>query len=212
MLEHFCECYSDLSGPILCPVLGSITPLFIPNSRIRPIRLIGLCSYYFFVSPCSSDTIRSFYGQISICGKPSMASLWKHQFLFGYRRYLFILRDIDHISDPYLHFSGLVWYEKLWERVYYSISNLWISNDRRVLHAGSSTILCFFRKRANPYVVRSWASSIRWDKAFPLQGPCAVNPLRAVVRRRKVVPAKLSGRGVVLCVSIAFLVEPAQPN
>nr|AWI69779.1 NADH dehydrogenase subunit 4 [Amphidasya ambigua] len=43
MLEHFCECYSDLSGLILCPVLGSITPLFIPNSRIRPIRLIGLC-------------------------------------------------------------------------------------------------------------------------------------------------------------------------
>nr|YP_009430404.1 NADH dehydrogenase subunit 4 [Bupleurum falcatum]YP_010035064.1 NADH dehydrogenase subunit 4 [Glycyrrhiza uralensis]ARR27536.1 NADH dehydrogenase subunit 4 [Bupleurum falcatum]QOX10087.1 NADH dehydrogenase subunit 4 [Glycyrrhiza uralensis]QVY59129.1 NADH dehydrogenase subunit 4 [Glycyrrhiza uralensis] len=44
MLEHFCECYSDLSGPILCPVLGSIIPLFIPNSRIRPIRLIGLCA------------------------------------------------------------------------------------------------------------------------------------------------------------------------
>nr|AMC32944.1 NADH dehydrogenase subunit 4 [Amorpha canescens]AMC32945.1 NADH dehydrogenase subunit 4 [Amorpha fruticosa] len=43
MLEHFCECYSDLSGPILCPVLGSIIPLVIPNSRIRPIRLIGLC-------------------------------------------------------------------------------------------------------------------------------------------------------------------------
>nr|YP_010437979.1 NADH dehydrogenase subunit 4 [Geum urbanum]UTB64312.1 NADH dehydrogenase subunit 4 [Geum urbanum] len=44
MLEHFCECYSDLSGLILCPVLGSIIPLFIPNSRIRPIRLIGLCA------------------------------------------------------------------------------------------------------------------------------------------------------------------------
>ncbi|KAI4989038.1 hypothetical protein ZWY2020_036355 [Hordeum vulgare] len=43
MLEHFCECYFDVSGPILCPVLGSITPLFIPNSSIRPIRLIGLC-------------------------------------------------------------------------------------------------------------------------------------------------------------------------
>nr|YP_010131437.1 NADH dehydrogenase subunit 4 [Bruguiera sexangula]QPZ76265.1 NADH dehydrogenase subunit 4 [Bruguiera sexangula] len=53
MLEHFCECYSDLSGPILCPVLGSITPLFIPNSRIRPIRLIGLCASLitFFYSP-----------------------------------------------------------------------------------------------------------------------------------------------------------------
>ncbi|ESQ43402.1 hypothetical protein EUTSA_v10015926mg [Eutrema salsugineum] len=44
MLEHFCECYSNLSGLILCPVLGSITPLFIPNSRIRLIRLIGLCA------------------------------------------------------------------------------------------------------------------------------------------------------------------------
>ncbi|KAH1228415.1 NADH-ubiquinone oxidoreductase chain 4 [Glycine max] len=44
MLEHFCECYSDLSGLILCPVQGSIIPLFIPNSRIRPIRLIGLCA------------------------------------------------------------------------------------------------------------------------------------------------------------------------
>ncbi|KAF8041606.1 hypothetical protein BT93_A0260 [Corymbia citriodora subsp. variegata] len=44
MLEHFCECYYDLSGPIMCPVLGSITLLFIPNSRIRPIRLIGLCA------------------------------------------------------------------------------------------------------------------------------------------------------------------------
>jgi len=44
MLEHFCECYSDLSGLILCPVLGSITLLFIPNSRIRSIRLIGLCA------------------------------------------------------------------------------------------------------------------------------------------------------------------------
>ncbi|XBI17586.1 hypothetical protein VPH35_059602 [Triticum aestivum] len=43
MLEHLCECYFDLSVPILCPVLGSITPLFIPNSSIRPIRLIGLC-------------------------------------------------------------------------------------------------------------------------------------------------------------------------
>ena len=48
MLEHFFlltgSCYSDLSGRILCPVLGSITPLFIPTSRIRPIRLIGLCA------------------------------------------------------------------------------------------------------------------------------------------------------------------------
>ncbi|KAF6169504.1 hypothetical protein GIB67_013204 [Kingdonia uniflora] len=43
MLEQFSDGYSNLSGPILCPVLGSITPLFIPNSRVRPIRLLGLC-------------------------------------------------------------------------------------------------------------------------------------------------------------------------
>ncbi|KAJ8436965.1 hypothetical protein Cgig2_018912 [Carnegiea gigantea] len=41
MLKHFCECYSDLSDLILCPVLGSITLLFILNSRIRSIRLIA---------------------------------------------------------------------------------------------------------------------------------------------------------------------------
>nr|AYC21248.1 NADH dehydrogenase subunit 4 [Aphyllon epigalium subsp. notocalifornicum] len=41
MLEQW---YFDLSGLILSPVLGSITPLFIPNSRIRLIRLIGLCA------------------------------------------------------------------------------------------------------------------------------------------------------------------------
>ncbi|KAI5639956.1 hypothetical protein M9H77_00551 [Catharanthus roseus] len=54
MLEHFCECYSDLSGLIFV---------------IRPILLIGLCvSLITFCIPCSSDTIRSFYGQISIYG------------------------------------------------------------------------------------------------------------------------------------------------
>nr|AKJ25726.1 NADH dehydrogenase subunit 4 [Monsonia emarginata] len=42
MLEHFCECYFNLSGLIMCPVLGSIFLLFIPNSRIRLIRFIGL--------------------------------------------------------------------------------------------------------------------------------------------------------------------------
>ncbi|CAN0859584.1 NADH-ubiquinone oxidoreductase chain 4 [Linum grandiflorum] len=50
MLEHLCECYSDLSGLILCPVLGSITPIFTPNSRIR---FIGLCASHitFLYSP-----------------------------------------------------------------------------------------------------------------------------------------------------------------
>nr|BCT43008.1 NADH dehydrogenase subunit 4 [Musa velutina] len=44
MLEHISYSDLNLSGLILCPVLGSITPLWIPNSRIRPIRLIGLCA------------------------------------------------------------------------------------------------------------------------------------------------------------------------
>lgn len=44
MLLPFRECYFDLSGLILCPVLGSIILLFIPNSRIRLIRFIGLCA------------------------------------------------------------------------------------------------------------------------------------------------------------------------
>ena len=66
MLEHFCECYSDLSGPILCPVLGSITLLFIPNSRIRPIRLIGLCA----------SLIPLFLGYNSILLRPNL-NLWK---------------------------------------------------------------------------------------------------------------------------------------
>lgn len=44
MSKHFSECYFNLSGLILCPVLGSILLLFLPNSRIRLIRLIGLCA------------------------------------------------------------------------------------------------------------------------------------------------------------------------
>lgn len=44
MSQQFRECYSNLSGPIPCPVLGSIIPLFLPNSRMRLIRSIGLCA------------------------------------------------------------------------------------------------------------------------------------------------------------------------
>lgn len=44
MLQQFRECYFDLSGLLPCPVPGSIIILFIPNSRIRLIRLIGLCT------------------------------------------------------------------------------------------------------------------------------------------------------------------------
>jgi NADH-ubiquinone oxidoreductase chain 4 len=43
MSEIFFESSFDLSGLILCPVLGSIILLFIPNSSIRLIRWIGLC-------------------------------------------------------------------------------------------------------------------------------------------------------------------------
>ena len=168
-------------------------------------------SSHFLVPPCSLDTIWFFYGRIPICGNHSMASLWKHQFVHGYRWYPLILCGIDHIFNPYSHFSRLVQYRKLWERVCYSISNSRISHDRRVSHAGSFTISCFSRKRANPYVVRSWASYIRWG-TYPLQEPCAVNPLRAdrPSSSNWVVPAKLSGRREVLCVGIAFPVEPVR--
>nr|BCT43285.1 NADH dehydrogenase subunit 4 [Musa coccinea] len=44
MLEHISYSDLNLSFLLLCPVLGSITPLFIPNSRIRLIRWIGLCA------------------------------------------------------------------------------------------------------------------------------------------------------------------------
>lgn len=44
MLEHISYSDLNLSGLILCPVLGSIILLLIPNSRIRLIRLIGLCA------------------------------------------------------------------------------------------------------------------------------------------------------------------------
>uniref|UniRef100_A0A2K2AKE1 NADH-ubiquinone oxidoreductase chain 4 n=1 Tax=Populus trichocarpa TaxID=3694 RepID=A0A2K2AKE1_POPTR len=76
MLEHFCECYSDLSGPILFPVLGSITPLFIPNSRIRPIRLIGLCASLitFLYSPAPRLQFDPSTAKSADFGGPSKAS------------------------------------------------------------------------------------------------------------------------------------------
>lgn len=150
----------------------------------------------FLVLPCSLDTIRFLHGRIPICGNRSMASSWKHQSVHGSRWYLPILCGTDNILNPNLHFSGLVQYRELRKRVCYSVSNLRISHDGRVLYAGSLTILCFFRKRANPYVVRSWASSIRW---VPSAGALCSKPLRAVQ-----IAAKLSGRRVVLCVGIAF--------
>nr|YP_009227146.1 NADH dehydrogense subunit 4 [Welwitschia mirabilis]AMA21000.1 NADH dehydrogense subunit 4 [Welwitschia mirabilis]QXE44339.1 NADH dehydrogenase subunit 4 [Welwitschia mirabilis] len=44
MLRLMSECSFDLTGLILCPVLGSIILIFIPNNRIRLIRFIGLCA------------------------------------------------------------------------------------------------------------------------------------------------------------------------
>lgn len=40
-------------------------------------------SSHFLVLSCSLDTIWFFYGRIPICGNHSMASLWKHQFVYG---------------------------------------------------------------------------------------------------------------------------------
>nr|AEB40013.1 NADH dehydrogenase subunit 4 [Funaria hygrometrica] len=44
MLQFLAPFYSNLSGLILCPLLGSIILFVIPDSRIRLIRSIGLCT------------------------------------------------------------------------------------------------------------------------------------------------------------------------
>lgn len=44
MLQFLAPFYSNLSGLILCPLLGSIIIFVIPNPRIRLIRSIGLCT------------------------------------------------------------------------------------------------------------------------------------------------------------------------
>nr|YP_009158683.1 NADH dehydrogenase subunit 4 [Syntrichia filaris]AKO73336.1 NADH dehydrogenase subunit 4 [Syntrichia filaris]BEI32508.1 NADH dehydrogenase subunit 4 [Weissia exserta] len=44
MLQFLAPFYSNLSGLILCPLLGSIILFVIPNPRIRLIRSIGLCT------------------------------------------------------------------------------------------------------------------------------------------------------------------------
>nr|VDD60761.1 unnamed protein product [Brassica oleracea] len=117
MLEHFSECYSNLSGLILCHVLGSITPLFIPNSRIRPIMINwSVClSYYFLYSPVPRIQLDSSTAKSQFVESLMMASFMKTSILFGYRRYLFILRDIGHISDPFcisVGWSGMRSYGK----------------------------------------------------------------------------------------------------
>nr|BDZ75470.1 NADH dehydrogenase subunit 4 [Trematodon longicollis] len=44
MLQFLAPFYSNLSGLILCPLLGSIILFVIPDPRIRLIRSIGLCT------------------------------------------------------------------------------------------------------------------------------------------------------------------------
>nr|YP_009047427.1 NADH dehydrogenase subunit 4 [Ulota hutchinsiae]YP_009047626.1 NADH dehydrogenase subunit 4 [Orthotrichum stellatum]YP_009115192.1 NADH dehydrogenase subunit 4 [Lewinskya speciosa]YP_009231584.1 NADH dehydrogenase subunit 4 [Orthotrichum macrocephalum]YP_009231624.1 NADH dehydrogenase subunit 4 [Orthotrichum diaphanum]YP_009307234.1 NADH dehydrogenase subunit 4 [Orthotrichum bicolor]YP_009307274.1 NADH dehydrogenase subunit 4 [Orthotrichum callistomum]YP_009307314.1 NADH dehydrogenase sub len=44
MLQFLAPFYSNLSGLILCPLLGSIILFVIPNPRIRLIQSIGLCT------------------------------------------------------------------------------------------------------------------------------------------------------------------------
>jgi NADH-ubiquinone oxidoreductase chain 4 len=44
MLQFLASFYFNLSGLILCPLLGSIILSVIPDSRIRLIRGIGLCT------------------------------------------------------------------------------------------------------------------------------------------------------------------------
>lgn len=76
---YFCECYSDLSGPILCPVLGSITPLFMVKlvfnwdfewKNVRPVpyvpkKRLGPTFYpieqYFFIFSSKGSFSRETY-------------------------------------------------------------------------------------------------------------------------------------------------------
>ncbi|KAD3641327.1 hypothetical protein E3N88_30551 [Mikania micrantha] len=173
MLEHFCECYSDLSGLILCPVLGSITPLFIPNSRIRPIRLIGLCASLitFLYSPV-----------LRIQFDPSTA---KSQFVESLR---WLPYENIHF---YLGIDGISLFFVILTTFLIPICIL----------VGWSGMRSYGKEYITASLIREFLMIVVFRMLDPLlfYGPCAVNPLRAVVRRRKVVPVKLSGRGVVLC-------------
>ncbi|XLS97806.1 hypothetical protein HN51_040541 [Arachis hypogaea] len=60
-------------------------------------------SYYFFVFPCSSDTIRSFYGQISILGWSSMRSYGKEYITASLIRE-FLIIAVFHMLDPLLFY------------------------------------------------------------------------------------------------------------
>ncbi|KAK8965627.1 hypothetical protein KSP40_PGU015497 [Platanthera guangdongensis] len=72
------------------------------------------------------ESVLSLYGDITVkknceTDKPELAAGttgWcAPQAHARYRSWwsFIILRNVDHISDPYLHFSGLVWYEKFWD-------------------------------------------------------------------------------------------------
>ena len=146
MLLSFRECYSDLSGPILCPVLGSIIPLSIPNSRIRLIRFIGLCASLLTFSYPPVPRIQF--------DSPTAESQFVGTIRWLPYENINLYTGIDGIPS----FSVVLTTFLIPIRIsvgWSSISISRISHDRRVSHAGSFTISCSSRKRANPYVVRS---------------------------------------------------------
>ncbi|KAI3671739.1 hypothetical protein L1987_87148 [Smallanthus sonchifolius] len=191
MLEHFCECYSDLSGLILCPVLGSITPLFIPNSRIRPIRLIGLCASLitFLYSPV-----------LRIQFDPSTA---KSQFVeslrwLPYENIHFYL-GIDGISLFFVilttflipicilvGWSGMRSYGKEYITASLIREFLMIAVFRML-----DPLLFYVLPESVLIPMLCGAEHLIFAGInFPLQGPCAVNPLRAV---KKAAPPQQAG-------------------
>ncbi|KAI3664449.1 hypothetical protein L1987_89023 [Smallanthus sonchifolius] len=189
-LQHFCECYSDLSGLILCPVLGSITPLFIPNSRIRPIRLIGLCASLitFLYSPV-----------LRIQFDPSTA---KSQFVeslrwLPYENIHFYL-GIDGISLFFVilttflipicilvGWSGMRSYGKEYITASLIREFLMIAVFRML-----DPLLFYVLPESVLIPMLCGAEHLIFAGInFPLQGPCAVNPLRAVNSEERLLAA-----------------------
>ncbi|KAG2269789.1 hypothetical protein Bca52824_064344 [Brassica carinata] len=195
MLEHFYECYSNLSGLIPCPVLGSITLLFIPNSRIRPIRLIGLCASLitFLYSPVpriqfDSSTAKSQFVE-SLRWLP-YENINFYLGIDGISLFFVILTTFLIPICISVGWSGMRSYGKEYITAFLIREFLMIAVFRML----DLLLFYVFPKAANPYVVRSGVSYIHWEKAFPLQALCS-KPLRAVSPSSEVVPAKLSEEG-----------------
>lgn len=198
MLRQFCECYFDLSGLILCPVLGSIILLFIPNSRIRLIRFIGLCvslltflySLVLWMQFDSSTAEFQFVGTIRWLPHENINL---YMGLDGISLFFVVLTTFLIPICILVGWSSIESYGKEYVIVFLICEFLMIAVfcmlDLLLFYVFFESVLIPMLCGAEHLLFAgSWS---------PLQEPCAVNPLGRS-------PAKLSGRRVVLCVGIAF--------